>query len=71
MLKHDALSLMTATETRDWMKVTFVDGRSIYSQWLLPEVGLSNVLEVEGSKPTTRFANRPPGNVPRLMSLDE
>ena len=71
MFKHDALSLMTAIETRDWMKVTFVNGRSLYSRWLLPEAGLNNVLEVEGSKPTARFANRPPGNVPRLMSLDE
>ena len=71
MFKHDALSLMTAIETRNWMKVTFVNGRSLYSRWLLPEAGLNNVLEVEGSKPTARFANRPPGNVPRLMSLDE
>ena len=53
MFKHDALLLMTAIETRNWMKVTFVNGQSLYSRWLLPEAGLNNVLEVEGSKPTT------------------
>ena len=71
LFKHDAMSLMTATETREWMKVTFVNGRSIYSRWLLPEAGLNDVIEVEDSKSTMRFANQPPGNVPRLMSLDE
>ena len=28
-------------------------------------------IEVEGGKTTNRFADRPPGNMLRLMSLDE
>ena len=58
-------------EVAGWMKTTFVNGRSIYSMWLLPEAGLNNVIQLEGGKSTRRFSNRPPGNVPRLMSLDE
>ena len=53
------------------MKVTFVNGQSINSLWLPPKAGLNNAIEVEGRKPTTRFANLPRGNVLRLMSLDE
>ena len=71
LFKHDAMSLMTAKGSTGWMKTTFVNGRSIYSMWLLPEAGLNNVIQLEGGKSTRRFANRPPGNVPRLMSLDE
>ena len=71
MFKHDALSLMTAKETRLWMQTTFVNGRSIYSRWLLPQAGLNERIEVEGGRFNRRYANRPPGNLPRLMSLDE
>lgn len=44
LFKHDALSLMTATETRGWMKTEKVNGRSIHSRWLLPEAGLNDSL---------------------------
>ena len=71
LFKHDALVLMTATDTREWMKVAIINGWSIYSRWLLSETGLNNVIELGKSKPTNQFANWPPGNVPRLMSLDE
>ena len=70
MFKHDALSLMTAGKTVEWMKATIVNGRSIYSRWLLPEAGLNKEITAYG-KMTTRYQGRPPGNLPRLMSLDE
>ena len=70
MFKHDALSLMTAGKTVEWMKATIVNGRSIYSRWLLPEAGLNDEITAYG-KMTTRYQGRPPGNLPRLMSLDE
>ena len=70
MWKHDALSLMTAANTIAWMKATEVNGRSIFSRWLLPEAGLNDKITVDG-KTTTRYQARPPGNLPRLMSLDE
>ena len=38
---------------------------------MLPEAVLNNVIQLEGGKSTRRFANRPTGNVPRLMNLDE
>ena len=72
MFKHDALSLMSAKETRLWMQRTFVNGRSIYSRQLLPQAGLNERIEVEGGgRFNMRYANRPPGNLPRIMSLDE
>ena len=70
MFKHDALALLTAKETKEWMKETFVNGRSIFSRWLLPEAGLNDSISVNG-KITTNYRGRPPGNLPRLMSLDE
>ena len=44
LFKHDALSLMTARATRDWMMTEMVDGRSLYSRWLLPEAGLNDII---------------------------
>ena len=70
MFKHDALSLMTAGKTAEWMKSTILNVRSIYSRWLLSEAGLNNEVTANG-KMTTRFQGRPPGNLPRLMSLDK
>ena len=71
LFKHDALSLMTAKATQDWMRRTMLKGRSLYSRWLLPEQGLNTTIEMEGGRTNTRFCDRPPGNLPRLMSLDE
>ena len=44
--------------------------RSLLSCWLLPEAGLNDFITAHG-KTTTRYGGRPPGNLPRLMSLDE
>ena len=51
-----------------WMKTYFVNGRSIYSSWVLPEAGLNDEIEVDG-KITTRYRGRPPGNLPRTIRL--
>lgn len=52
------------------MRETIVNGRSIFSRWLLPEAGLNDSIFIDG-KENHRFRGRPPGNLPRLMSLDE
>jgi len=70
LFKHDALCLMTARATRDWMMTEMVNGRSLYSRWLLPEAGLNDIIAVNDTT-TTRYSNRPPGNLPQLMALDE
>ena len=39
---HDALSILTAGETRQWMAQTFDEsGHSYLSRWFLPENGLN------------------------------
>ena len=68
--KHDALTLLTAKETIEWMKETMLAERSLYLRWLLPEAGLNDVITAHG-KTTARYGGRPPGSLPRLMSLDE
>ncbi len=71
MIKHDPLTLLTAADTVDWMKTKVINGRTIYSRWLLPEAGLNETIHVDG-KPTSRFGGpRPPGNLPQTVSLDE
>ena len=70
IFKHDALILLTADETKEWMRETYVNGRSIFSRWLLPEAGLNDRIVVDG-KVNKHYGGRPPGNLPRLMSLDE
>ena len=47
LFKHDALSLMTAKATRDWMRRTKLNCRSLYSRSLLPEQGLNVTIEME------------------------
>ena len=58
---HDALSLMTAKGTRDWMKETSIGGKNCMSKWLVPMLGCN-----EG----TQFENRSVGNSPEFMPLD-
>ena len=53
---HDALVLMTAKETIQWMKE-----KNYFHRWLLP----MNVLQ-DG----TPYAGRPVGNIPKFMPLD-
>ena len=62
MFSHDALSLLTAIETVQWMKDNrHTDGRTYYELWLKPLHGLNA---------GTDYADRPPGNSPELMPLD-
>ena len=62
MFSHDALSLLTAIETVQWMKDNrHTDGRTYYEMWLKPLHGLNA---------GTDYADRPPGNSPELMPLD-
>ena len=62
MFSHDALSLLTAIETVQWMKDNrHTDGRTYYEMWLKPLHGLNA---------GTDFADRPTGNSPELMPLD-
>lgn len=58
---HDALSLLTAKETIEWMKKKKLGNRSYYDCWLLPKHGL-NV--------GTTYDGRPVGNSPEMMPMD-
>ncbi|CAB9530889.1 hypothetical protein SEMRO_3098_G343680.1 [Seminavis robusta] len=54
---HDALSLMTAKETKDWM-----EKERIKKHWILPELGLNDKIG--------KFGGRPVGNNPRDAPAD-
>ena len=58
---HDALSLMTAKQSVQWMKET-----NIYKHWILPELGCNDLV----GEHKNCYANRPVGNSPELMCLD-
>jgi len=61
MIYHDALALMTAGPTRDWMaEQKFGDGSTYLDHWILPEHDLNA---------GTTYAGRPPGNSPELMPM--
>ena len=53
---HDALKQLTAKSTVEWMKE-----KGYYRRWLLPQLGLNG---------NTPYANRPVGNRPEWMPLD-
>ena len=53
---HDALVLMTAKETIEWMKE-----KNCFHRWLLPMNGLQD---------GTPYAERPVGNSPEFIPLD-
>eukprot|EP00957_Ditylum_brightwellii_P158048 12030873-Ditylum_brightwellii.AAC.1 len=55
-LYHDALTLMTATETKQWM-----EERGILKHWILPKQGLNK---------GTQYKNAPTGNAPEFNALD-
>jgi hypothetical protein len=57
---HDALSLMTATATIDWMRK-----KDYLKRWLLPV----NLLSA-GDKDLKNYLNRPIGNSPKMMPWD-
>ena len=58
---HDALSLMTAHDTVQWMKE-----KDYYKYWLLPVLGCNDIVGENKSC----YARRPVGNSPELMCLD-
>jgi predicted flap endonuclease-1-like 5' DNA nuclease len=58
---HDALSQLTADETKTWLKTQFHEGRSWFDIWITPLHGLND---------GTCYAGRPVGNSPELMPLD-
>ena len=53
---HDALVLMTAKDTIEWMKE-----KNCFYRWLLPMNGLQD---------GTPYSGRPVGNSPKFMPLD-
>lgn len=57
---HDALTQMTAKETKDWM-----EEKGILKHWILPEQGL-----YEDEKDLRAYYGRPVGNSPEFMPLD-
>ena len=62
---HDALSLMTAKETVEWMKTQKVKEDSsvtYHDKWILPQHGLNKAFR--------RFDGKPIGNSPEMMPLD-
>ena len=62
---HDTLSLMTTKETVSWMKTQEVrEGSDVtfHDKWILPQNELNSEYK--------RFKNRPIGNSPEMMSLD-
>ena len=65
MFYHDALSLMTAKDCVEWMKNQYIDEAktiSYYDKWILPVHGLNDEF--------SRFKDRPIGNSPEMMPLD-
>jgi hypothetical protein len=59
---HDALSLMTAKATREWMKTQKIDGRSYFDMWLIPKNGLLDHLKT--------YVDKFIGNHPEWMCWD-
>ena len=62
---HDTLSLMTTKETVSWMKTQEVrEGSDVtfHDKWILPQNELNSEYK--------RFKNRPIGNSPEMMPLD-
>ena len=58
---HDALSQLTAKDTREWMSNTVIDGVKIIDRWLVPQNNVSL---------NTPYHQRPVGNSPEFMPLD-
>ena len=54
---HDALLLMTAKETIEWMKYN-----NYFHHWLLP---------MNGFQDRTPYSGRPVGNSPKFMPFDD
>lgn len=68
LVYHDALSQMTNKETIAWMKTQFIDQRSYYDIWILPQFGLNNRNDIVDG--LARYDGRPVGNSPEFMPWD-
>jgi hypothetical protein len=63
LVYHDALSLMTAKRTMEWMENTRTpDGKKYIDQWILPELGCNDDIP--------RFCGRPIGDFPESLPPD-
>ena len=58
---HDALSLLTSKECRQYMRDTYKGGTSVYDRWLIPKNNLNL---------NTLYHEKCVGNSPELMPLD-
>ena len=58
---HDALSLMTSKQSRDWMEKQRMGNKSFLERWLLPMNGMNK---------GTRYEHMPVGNSPEFNPLD-
>ena len=58
---HDALSLMTSRECKDWMVSKKIGNVSYMDKWLVP---------CNGCNAGTKYYGRPVGNLPKFMPLD-
>ena len=58
---HDALSLMTSKDTKNWMRE-----KGYLKYWILPEQNLYH-----DDPDLVRYRDRPPGNCPELNALDQ
>ena len=61
---HDPLSQLTAKSTTDWMKA-----KGYFEKWITPALGCNSVVG-SGEKTSISYRNRPVGNSPELMVLD-
>lgn len=61
MVYHDALSLMTADDTLDWM-----ESKGYLQRWIRPEKGIN----CETAKMKRWYSRVPPGNSPEMNILD-
>ena len=63
LIYHDALKLMTAKRTIDWMKTTTApDGTKYFDRWILPELGCNADIR--------NFEGRPVGDIPEGQPMD-
>ena len=67
---HDALTQLTEKETTNWMKQNEYDGRTYWSMWIRPVLGCNDSVRGKNDKLVTCYSNRPVGNMPEAMCLD-
>ena len=62
MVYHDALSIMTSKNTKEWMRQ-----KGYLQRWILPSSDLYNNLPIQARK---AYQGKPVGNSPEFMPLD-